>query len=163
MILSGEQLISPLEVEMVDLFVNLAGVFGMPRSVGEIYGLLFVATAPLSMDAIGAKLQISAGSASQGLRLLRSFRAVKSQYVAGERREHFVAETELRTVLSGLLKEQVYPHLESGTERLQRMHEIVKTMPIADRHIAEGKIQKLERWNEVVQGVLPLVQGLAGT
>jgi hypothetical protein len=34
--------LNALEVEMIDLFVQFSRVLGQPRSVAEIYGLLFV-------------------------------------------------------------------------------------------------------------------------
>ena len=66
--------LSPLEVEVIDLFVNAVKIVGIPKSVGEIYGLLFVAPEPLPLDALVEQLQISKGSASQGLRFLRNGR-----------------------------------------------------------------------------------------
>ena len=72
---------------------------GLPRSVGEIYGLLYFSPSPLSMDQICTKLEISVGSASQGLKTLRSLKSVKSVYVSGERKDYFLAETEFHTTL----------------------------------------------------------------
>ena len=73
-----------IELESIDFFVRMMGI-GMPRSVGEIYGLLCT-EAPLSMDQIANKLEMSLGSASQGLQTLRSLKAVRTSYVAGERK-----------------------------------------------------------------------------
>jgi HTH-type transcriptional regulator, glycine betaine synthesis regulator len=154
--------LSALEIEVIDLFRNAAVVLGLPRSVGEIYGLLYAAPDPLSMDDVIGKLKISPGSASQGLKLLRSFGAVKAQYVPGERRDHFVVETELRTVLTGYLKEKVYPHLRSGGDRLVRMRELARVSSDGEREIGESRIEKLERWHQIIQSTLPLVEKVAG-
>jgi hypothetical protein len=51
-------------------------IFGVPRSVGQIYGLLYSSREPLSFSDIVKRLGISKGSASQGLQLLRSLGAV---------------------------------------------------------------------------------------
>ena len=48
-----------LELESIDFFVRLMGILGMPRSVGEIYGLLYFSEQPLSMDKITTRLEIS--------------------------------------------------------------------------------------------------------
>src|SRR5581483_3237514 len=87
--------LSELEVEAIDLFISFVRLLGLPKSVGELYGLLFVSPVPLSMDALMDRLQMSKGSASQGLKLLRSFGAVRSVYMAGDRRDHYVAEFDL--------------------------------------------------------------------
>ena len=68
--------LDPLERQVVDVFVDGVRVLGLPRSIGEIYGLLFISRTPLSLDDLVARLKISKGSASQGLRMLRNLGAV---------------------------------------------------------------------------------------
>ena len=114
-----------LELEAIDYFVRLMSLLGMPRSVGEIYGLLYFSTEPMPMDMIAARLGISIGSASQGLRTLRSLKAVKVTYVLGDRRDLYLAESEFRHLLSTFIKEEIMPHLESGKARIDRMEEIL--------------------------------------
>ena len=48
--------LSPVEVALVEFFVSLADMAGMPKSVGEIYGLLFASEDTLAMDEIIARL-----------------------------------------------------------------------------------------------------------
>ena len=57
-------------------FSEVVQVFGVPKSVGQIYGLLYATPEPLSFSDIVDRLDISKGSASQGLQLLRSLGAV---------------------------------------------------------------------------------------
>ena len=52
-----------LERELVAIFSDLADLFGNPPSHGAIYGLLFAAEIPLSMEEIVLRLNISKGSA----------------------------------------------------------------------------------------------------
>ena len=77
-----------LEIESIDFFVRLMGILGMPRSVGEIYGLLYFSETALSMNKIANRLGISIGSASQGLKTLKGLKAIKSTYIAGDRKDH---------------------------------------------------------------------------
>ena len=69
-IASPEELLD-WETAVVDLFLHAAQSVGLPKSVGQIYGLLFCRDEPLPMDVIMAQLSISKGSASQGLKALR--------------------------------------------------------------------------------------------
>src|SRR5689334_9414028 len=89
--------ISPLtrvEIEIIDLFVQFSSALGQPRSVAEIYGLLFISRQPLAMDEMIHRLRLSKGSTSQGLRFLRNLGAVRMIYVAGDRRAHYEAVAE---------------------------------------------------------------------
>ena len=63
--------LSDLEVESIEMFINFLRLLGWPKSVGEIYGLLFVSAQPLAMADIMARTGMSLGAASQCLKLLR--------------------------------------------------------------------------------------------
>src|SRR6056297_1692961 len=118
--------IEKLEHEVVELFVRLANLLSLPRSLGEIYGCLYISPDPMCMDDLIEKLSISKGSASQGLRALRNFGAIKTVYQPGDRRDFYEAECELRKLVSGFLKDQVNPHLDSGRERVQNMRDLLE-------------------------------------
>src|SRR5271154_152452 len=96
--------LSSLEIEAIDLFISFVRLLGMPKSVGELYGLLFVSPHALPMETLMERLNMSKGAASQGLKLLRSFGAVKTAYVAGERRDHYLAEFDLSRFATGFIK-----------------------------------------------------------
>ena len=44
--------LSEWETAVIDLFLNAAMSVGLPKSVGQIYGLLFCRDEPLAMDEI---------------------------------------------------------------------------------------------------------------
>jgi DNA-binding transcriptional regulator GbsR (MarR family) len=81
------------------------------------------------MDDLMERLKMSKGSASQGLKLLRSFGAVKTVYAAGDRRDHYVAEMDLSQFASSFIKAELQPHLDSGLRRLDRMEQLVGELP----------------------------------
>lgn len=149
--------LSELEVEAIDLFIGLIKLLGMPKSVGELYGLLFVSPMPLPMETLMDRLHMSKGSASQGLKLLRSFGAVKTVYVAGDRRDHYVAEFDLSRFASNFIKGELQPHLDSGLERIQRMEQLVKDAPAAERESAEARLARLRHWHEKGQAMVPWI------
>lgn len=154
--------LTPFQHECIHLFVRAAQVLSVPRSVGEIYGLLYGSREPLAMDDIIAALNISKGSASQGLRWLRDIGAVRPSYVAGDRRDHFEAETELRKLAFGFLRESVDPHLQRGVEHLDRAERTLEELPSGeDRKFAEGRLKKLRRWHRFGAQILPVFLRIA--
>ena len=52
--------LTPLEAEAVELFVGLSQVVGLPKSVGQIYGLLYISHVLLSLDEVAARRPTSA-------------------------------------------------------------------------------------------------------
>src|SRR5436190_23572761 len=102
--------LTSLETEIIDFFVQLSRLLGQPRSLAEIYGLLFISARPLAMDHLIERLNLSKGSASQGLKFLRNIGAVKTVYVPGDRRAHYEAVAELRNLVTRFLRDQIVPH-----------------------------------------------------
>ena len=147
--------LSDLEIEAIDLFISFMKLIGLPKSVGEIYGLLFVAGAPLNAEQITERLQISAGAASQGLKILRSFGAVKNSYVPGERRDYFVADLDLSTFASSFIKEKLQPRVASSLERLERMERLVNEMDGDERKAAQKRLDRLKHWIDRGHKMIP--------
>ena len=153
--------LSALEVEVIGLFVNAVKAIGLPRSVGEIYGLMFISPEPQALDTLVERLKISKGSASQGLKTLRAFGAVRQVYVAGDRRDHYEAETELKKIASGFIREELKPHLESGSTRIARLDTLLAdTAPGEAKEFHDSRIRKLAQWHQRSKEVLPLLAGM---
>jgi len=153
----AEGSLSELEVEAIEMFINFLKLIGLPKSVGEIYGLLFVSPQPLAMDTIIERLDISLGAASQGLKLLRNLGAVKAVYSPGDRRDHYVADLELSKFATVFIQEELMPRMDRGMERIKRMEELLPTMNLADRKITKARIERLRHWLDKGQKMLPWI------
>lgn len=152
---ADEASLSELEVEAIEMFINFLKLIGLPKSVGEIYGLLFVAPHPLPMDEIMARLGLSLGAASQGLKLLRSFGAVRVVYERGDRRDHYVADLELSRFATVFIKEELQPRMETARQRIERMEESLAELPPEERRTTEERIERLKHWLDKGQKILP--------
>ncbi len=151
---------SALESEVVALFVRVADLLNLPRSVGELYGVLYISEEPLCLDDLRLKLRISKGSTSQGLKILRSFGAIRKVYVPGNRKDFYVAESSLRKIAGGFASEQIQPHLESGSERLEQIRVLLEEE--GGSEALEERVERLENWQKRANQVLPVVLKLIG-
>lgn len=149
--------LSPLEVESIEMFINFLRLLGWPKSVGEIYGLLFVAAQPLAMDEIMARTGISLGAASQGLKLLREFGAVRAVYVPGARKDHYVACGELSRFATAFIKDELQPRIDMAVERIKRMENALADLPAKERKATKERIERLKHWLDKGQKMIPWV------
>lgn len=153
--------LSGVEVGVIDFFVSAVKVLGMPKSIGEIYGLLFVSPQPLPLDVLCQRLNMSKGSASQGLKLLRAFGAVKTVYQPGDRRDHFTAEIEIKRLAAGFMREEIQPRLNQGEERVAQLTQLGHTLPAnPEGDFQRERLAKLERWSDRSRDILPLLGSL---
>ncbi len=159
------QELGPLESQVVAVFVDGVRVLGLPRSIGEIYGLLFISREPLSLDDLVRRLKISKGSASQGLRLLKSLGAVREADANGgpERRTYYEPAVELKRLVGGFIREQVRPHLDSGKTKINRLAETARMVDDPDhRKFLTDRVDRLDQWIRSGSRVLPVLQKILG-
>jgi HTH-type transcriptional regulator, glycine betaine synthesis regulator len=155
--------LDPLERQVVDFFVDGVRVLGLPRSIGEIYGLLFISQSALSLDDLVQRLSISKGSASQGLRLLKSLGAVREVESGTERRTYYEPAVELKRLVGGFIREQIRPHLESGKTKIGRLATTAQDIDDPSRRKFLGeRVERLENWLRSGGRVLPVIQKLLG-
>lgn len=153
--------LSPFQRESIDLFVGTFSVLSLPRSLGEIYGLLYSTEEPLAFDDLVTRLQLSKGSVSEGLRLLRSLGAVNLIPIDGSRKDHFTAETSLRRLAGGYLRDRIEPYLRGGESRIESLRKV------SDPHVSHSdfqqkRINQLLSWHRFFGKVLPVFKALAG-
>ncbi len=149
------------EQEIIALMAGAVQTLGLPKSLGEIYGLLYVSTEALCMDDIMKRLHISLGSASQGLKQLRAFHAVRIVHKSDQRRDYYEPEVELRQLLGNALRERLQPRLDAGQQRLQRLQNRLQDEPDSPRraHLRQ-RVEKLSRWHDNASRLLPLLNTL---
>ncbi|MEQ9823596.1 MAG: hypothetical protein ABQ298_04355 [Puniceicoccaceae bacterium] len=150
--------IQPWEGEMVMLFTSVANLFGFRKSVGAIYGFMFCQKDPVHLDTIMLRLGMSKGTVSQGLNFLRKAGAVRLAFVPGDRREHFFPEVSLKRLVSGFLRDQIYPHLESGEDRLHNLEQLVAASADEVPDIMEDRLKRLRSWQKQAKMLLPIMQ-----
>lgn len=155
--------LSAIEREVIGVFLDGVRVLGLPPSLGEIYGLLFISAAPLALDDVVYKLEISKGSASQGLRALRELGAIREVELNGGRRTHFEPAVDLKRLVGGFIREQIRPHLDSGKGKIARLAELAAAdADPANREFMQGRVEKLEKWMRRGRQVLPMLQRFLG-
>ena len=150
---------------MIDVFVRAASLIGLPRSIGEIYGLLFCTPEALSFDELVERLQISKGSVSQGLKVLRQLGAVKLHYVPGSRRDHYQPELSMKRLVRGFVKDQFEPHLLSGSQRLDNIEALIQVAGDEASHAhahALNRLGTLRSWQQRARKLMPIVMAVLG-
>lgn len=149
-----------MERELILLFEELADVFGNPRSLGAIYGLLFWTPESLSMEEIVAKLGISKGTASQGLRQLEDIGAILRSKEDRGRVHVYRARMELKPLIAGFLQSRVIPRLSAGNDRIALMMQTMTLLSDSRKPEAEFRLQRITRWHKRAAMILPFVQRL---
>lgn len=158
------------ERSLVSFFVGAADMLGVPKSVAAIYGICFASAEPLAFSEIQERLDISAGSISQGLRILRDVGALKASDTVGlstlnaqlstrsaRSRERYEPDLELRKLVSHFIEQRLDRQLHSGGDALNVISKHVPAGPEASK-VLKARLKALQTWHAQARAVLPLVR-----
>ncbi|WP_229506523.1 GbsR/MarR family transcriptional regulator [Massilia sp. BJB1822] len=98
--------LTPLAQKFILHFGEMGSRWGINRTVGQIYALLYVSARPLNADEIAEHLAFSRSNVSMGLKELQSWRLVKLLHQPNDRREYFEPPKDVWDIFKALLEER---------------------------------------------------------
>jgi len=150
--------------EMIESCSRVCQLIGLPRSVGQIYGLLYLSIEPQSLDDTARILGISKASASTGTRQLMSWGAIKQVWVHGDRRDYFEAVLDFGALIRRGYADFVKPKLLASGQKLKTISEQLEEDRSAglvndDAYkLYVERLKSLSRIQRKVETALPLVE-----
>lgn len=110
-----------IQDEFIGFAGELAESLSLNRSLGQIYGFLYLSGKPQSLDEIALRLGMSKGNASINLRVLESWAAVQQVGVSGSRRDHYEANRDIKKLAMKRIQEGFGRRLEMVDSRLDHI------------------------------------------
>lgn len=135
--------LAPLTQSFVLHFGEMGSRWGINRTVGQIYALLFVADKPLNADEIVEKLGVSRSNVSMGLKELQAWRLVRLSHLPGDRRDYFSAPEDVWAIFQTLAEERQRREVEP-TLSLLRVALLETPESPEERHAQERMRQMYE-------------------
>lgn len=82
---------------------DMGGQWGVNRSVAQIHALLLVSDRPLNAEEIAETLGIARSNVSNSVKELLTWSLIRRAPVAGDRRDHFEAESDMWEMVSRIV------------------------------------------------------------
>ncbi len=152
--------LSSLSREFINHFGEMGSRWGINRTVGQMYALLFVSQVPLNADDMADALGFSRSNVSMGLKELQAWRLVRLRHLPGDRREYFEAPEDVWEIFRVLATERRRREIEPTLSML-RSALLVTPDNEAERH-AQARmremhdlIERLMSWFDEIQKLQP--------
>jgi len=150
--------LAPLCEAFVLHFGEMGSRWGINRTVGQIYAVLFIAERPLCADDIVERLGISRSNVSMGIKELQSWNLLRQRSIPGDRREFFHTPEDIyaivRTLVDERKKREIDPTLSVLRELLMR-----SPKSESERH-AQARIREMHELIELLTSWYADVQKL---
>jgi DNA-binding transcriptional regulator GbsR (MarR family) len=105
----------------ISVWGEMAGSWGISRTMAEIHAVLYITGEPLSMDDLMERLEISRGNASMSVRSLLDWGIISRSHKRGDRKEYFQAEQDVWAMFRAIVRERMKREAEP---LLAELHEI---------------------------------------
>ncbi len=105
----------------VSHFGEMGGKWGINRTVGQIYALLYVSQKPLCADEIGDVLHFSRSNVSTGLKELESWNLVRLKHFSGDRKEYYTVPEDIWEIVRTLVDERKKREIDPTLSMLRSM------------------------------------------
>ena len=158
--MSQIQPLPSLNRQFVSHFGEMGSRWGINRTVGQIYALLFLSPRALNADEIAETLEFSRSNVSMGLKELQSWRLVNLRHQPGDRREYFEAPQDVWDIFRRLAEERRRREIEP-TQSMLRSALLEEAQSDDERHAQQRMqemyelIEKLMTWFDDVQRLQP--------
>ena len=132
----------PLIQAFVLHFGEMGSRWGINRTVGQIYALLYASERPLHAEAIVEALGVSRSNVSMGLKELDNWRLIRRLHLPEDRRDHFAALEDPWAILRVLAEERRKREIDPT---LSVLRDLLLQSPASDaeRH-AQDRLRGLE-------------------
>ncbi|GAA6140307.1 GbsR/MarR family transcriptional regulator [Hydrogenophaga sp. 5NK40-0174] len=149
-----------LNREFVWHFGEMGSRWGINRTVGQIYALLYVTPRPLHAEEIAETLEISRSNVSMGLKELQAWRLTRSRRLPGDRRDYFEAPEDVWEIFRVLAEERRRREIEPTLSMLRGA--LLETPNSDEELYAQARmremhdlIDRLMTWFDDVQKLAP--------
>jgi DNA-binding transcriptional regulator GbsR (MarR family) len=133
--------------------------WGVNRSVAQIHALLYLSANPVPAEDIAETLNLARSNVSTALKELQGYAIIRRVHVEGDRRDHFVAETDLWEMLLRIVAERKRREIDPTIALMRELAERLAADPDAPEQLRErvGRmhdfISTLSNWYEQVRGL----------
>ncbi|AYQ28212.1 MULTISPECIES: GbsR/MarR family transcriptional regulator [unclassified Polaromonas] len=148
--------LAPLTQRFVLHFGEMGSRWGINRTVGQIYALLYVSPRALNADEIGEALAFSRSNVSMGLKELQSWNLVRLQHLPNDRREYFQAPEDVWAIFRTLAEERRKREIDPTLSMLRDA--LMEHPSHADDIHAQARMKQMHDLIELMTGWLADVQ-----
>lgn len=128
---------------------EMAGRWGISRSVAQIHALLFLAPEPLTADMIAETLNVARSNVSVSLKELQAWDLVSVTHQLGDRRDYFQARKDIWEVITAIMDGRKKREIDPTVQVLRECTAEARKDPETPEQVTERIAVMLEFLEEV--------------
>ena len=142
--------------EVIEAIARSLSVYGVNQSYGRLYGILYFAEEPISLDGLTDESSYSKSTVSAVMRTLERMHVVHRRSIPGEgKKAFFEAETDFWHIAQELMDREVTHEVEIMNRALDSAAETFETIDSAQ---AQRDLEKVRQYQQLFNHIELLVE-----
>jgi DNA-binding transcriptional regulator GbsR (MarR family) len=146
-----------LKQDFIEAVSQISHFWGFPRGVGAVFGVLYLAPDPLSLDEIVEQTGLTKGAISTNVRALARMGLVHRSSRLGDRKDYYVAETDFYAAVRSILSERQNVEFADSIQAIRRTLEQLKSargsMDESERAFLVARLQALQDFFDAIDSL----------
>jgi DNA-binding transcriptional regulator GbsR (MarR family) len=140
-----------VEDQFVELWNNMASLWGISPTMARIHGLLYISGAALSMDDIMARLAISRGNVSMNLSKLVEWGLVRRVHKRGDRKEYYESLHDVWEMFTLVANQRKRREIDPIINTLRRCRDELTPETLCGQAAKENVQKRFQRINDLLK------------
>jgi DNA-binding transcriptional regulator GbsR (MarR family) len=131
-------------------FGEMGSRWGINRTVGQIYALLYVSAKPLNAEDIAETLSFSRSNVSMGLKELDSWQLIRMKHLPNDRRDYYTVPEDIWEIVRTLIEQRRRREIEPT---LSLLRDLLLESPVSEvEQRAQDKMREMHDLIEMLTG-----------
>jgi len=150
-----------LKQDFVEAVSQISRFWGFPKGVGAVFGVLYLAPEPLSLDELVERTALTKGAISTNVRALARMGLVHRSSRLGDRKDYYVAETDFYAAVRSILSERQNAEFAGSIQSIRRTLGQLKgargSVDEAERAFLVQRLQALQDFFDAIDSLTQAV------
>ncbi len=127
--MSTSPTLAKIQEDFIQGLSQISQFWGFPKSMGAIFGVLYLSPIALSLDELVEKTAFTKGAVSTSVRTLARMGLVHRQTKLGDRKDYYVAEGDFYKAVRAILKERENSEFSRALSSVEETLTILEASP----------------------------------
>ncbi len=143
---------------LIQAFGRQSSFWGLGKTAGEMYAVLYFSPEPVSLEEIAKSLQVTKGNVSIAIRQLEQLGMVRRSWQKGDRRVFFEPETDFYKITRSVLGLRHKPEFDQSFLLVEESVQLAKQADSSNkRHTVLERLNMLQEFYRLLDSVVEVV------
>ena len=154
-----------IKEEFVQGLSQISQFWGLPKSMGAIFAVLYLSPTPISLDELVEHTGFTKGAISTSVRTLARMGLIHRQSKLGDRKDYYIAESDFYKVIRSILKGRENSEFDRALASVGQTLDILESSPPSEGdadewNFVQGRVASMQSFFDGLDSLVRVIVAL---